>query len=913
MKKNYAIDIDFYTENVLSTNPKSNALDTGIWFSKNDIGTSFLTLTFLNNGEPIDLTYYNISLNWLLANREKALQELGIVKEETTGVATVEVPSGIISNIKGKYYFTATIEKIDRKETLTSSSYTVTVVDSLENGEVVDDKLLIRVKDSQLLDGKTFDEVAQAAADLVGPIATEGLATKQELKEAVKDKVNQGQVDEAISEATKDMATQEYVNTKIQEIPQQDLTPYLKKSEASTVATTGEYKDLKNVPVVQIVDDVVKFEKLSEGIYTFNTKASFIISPSLAVEITNIGAELLVFKSVLTKTFMLFDSGKIVVPSEDGIKEIFMSDMVIHSDLDSYTTDEELRQALALLKQEETIKDQELTKNIYKYVQELFNQIPDTYLTDYATQDFVLNKIAEALAEIGPGGGVTREEVIEIVDEKLAEFDIDLTNYYTKEETENAITSKGFLTKQEADGLYMKKEEDLDNYYPTQGQYTSLLKGDFYNLHHTITDLLNTNETDQHENRRIMHFFRKIAGTDRYILWVDNNGSEHPAGLGIVHFVSGKSLEVDTYTEFTTLGMGVKDNNYNAIRWAVHPSAPIVLFAYQNNSQEFRSSLLKINTADWTITVENEVVLKTGNIVLAGTTYMSGDFAVTEDFSRVGFLFNEGKTDAKNILIYDIKNTGDSWSFTNLMEFASYVEADGYNNYMTGNLAFVDKSRFLAGAEENQYLILNTIDEETKTISQIKYTFGKGIYRTYSINNVLFNLYDGKDNNYSYMEAFEINNDNKMTILDSLGNYNEPNSAFMKYVPLMQGMNPGGMWSYMPFYVNNWNATESKIDLFTTGMDYAQYKDLYNGTICFNKISKKFEYYYPNFSYYRRQMSDFMLDGDSRAIGIYKNKIYIFEIKKDFVFVAQIGDTSLYSYNCNYNAEQNQLSLYKQQ
>lgn len=912
MKKNYNIDIDFYAENVMSTNPKSNALDTGIWFSKNDINTSFLTLTFLDNGQPIDLTDYNISLNWLLANREKALQELGIVKEETSGVATVAVPTGVISNIKGKYYFTTTLQKIDTKETLTSSSYVVTVIDSLENGEIVDDKLLIRVKDSQLLDGKTFNEVAQAAADLVGPIATEGLATKQELQEATKDKVTAQQVDEAISEATKDMATQEYVNTKIQEIPQQDLTPYLKKSEASTVATTGEYKDLKNVPVVQIVDDVVKFEKLSEGIYIFNTKASLIISPTIAYEITNVGAELLVFKSAITKTFMLFDSGKIVVPNGDNVKEILMSDMVASGDLDVYATDEELRQALAQFKNEETIKDQELTKNIYKYVQELFDKIPETYLADYATKEFVVNKIAEAIADIPSGGGITREEVIQLIDEKLAGISVDLSNYYTKQETENAITSKGFLTKQEADGLYMKKEEDLDNYYPAQGQYTSLLKGDFYNLHHTITDLFNTNETNQHENRRIMHFFRKIPNTDRFAIWVDNNGSEYPAGLAVVHFVSGKSLEVDTYTEFTTLGMGVKDNNYNAIRWAVHPTSPVVLFAYQNSSQEFKATLLKINTTDWSIAVENEVVLKTGNIILAGTTYMSGDFAVTEDFSRVGFLFNEGKTDAKNMVFYDIVNDGDSWSFTNLMEFASYVEADGYNNYMTGNLAFVDKSRFLAGAEKNQYLILNTIDEETKTISQVKYTFGKGIYRTYSINGILFNLYDGKDNNYSYMEAFKISDDNKMTILDSLGNYNLPESAFMKYVPLMQGMNPGGMWSYMPFYVNNWNATESKIDLFTTGMDYGQFKDLYDGTICFNKISKKFEYYYPNFSYYRRQMTDFMLDGDSRAIGIYKNKIYIFEIKKDFVFVAQIGDTSLYSYNCNYNAEQNQLSLYKQ-
>ena len=913
MKKNYEINIDFYAENVLSTNPKSNALDSGIWFSKNDIGTSFLTLTFLDNGEPIDLTDYNISLNWLLANREKALQELGIVKEETTGVATVEVPTGVISNVKGKYYFTVTLEKINTKETLTSSSYVLSVVDSLENGEIVDDKLLIKVKDSQLLDGKTFYEVAQAAADLVGPIATEGLATKVELEEAVKDKVTAEQVNESISEATKDMATQEYVNTKIQEIPQQDLTPYLKKSESAKVATSGDYNDLRNVPVVQITDDVVKFEELTEGIYIFNTKASLIISPSLALEITNVGAELLVFKNAISKTFMIFDSGKIIVPDEDGVKEILMSDMVIHSDLDSYTTNEELRQALALLKQEETIKDQELTKNIYKYVQELFNQIPETYLIDYATQDFVVNKIAEALAEIGPGGGLSREEVEQIVDEKLAGITIDLSNYYTKQEAENAITSKGYITREEGDNLYMKKEQDLDNYYPSQGQYTSLLKGDFYNLHHTITDLFNTNETNQHENRRIMHFFRKIAGTDRYIVWVDNNGSEHPAGLGIVHFVSGKSLEVDTYTEFTTLGMGVKDNSYNGIRWAVHPSAPIVLFAYQNNSQEFRSSLLKINTVDWTITLENEVVLKTGNVILAGTTYMSGDFAVTEDFSRVGFLFNEGKTDAKNMVFYDIVDSGDSWSFENSMEFPSWTDVDEYNNYQTANMAFLDKSRFLAGEERNQYLILNTIDEETKTISQVKYTFGKGIYRTYSINSVLFNLYDGKDNNYSYMEAFTISDDNKMTILDSLGNYNEPNSAFMKYVPLMQGMNPGGMWSYMPFYVNNWNATESKIDLFTTGMDYAQYKDLYNGTICFNKITKKFEYYYPNFSYYRRQMTDFMCDGDSRAIGIYKNKIYIFEIKKDFVFVVQIGDTSLYSYNCNYNAEQNQLSLYKQQ
>lgn len=909
MKKNYEINIDFYTENVLSTNPKSNAEDTGIWFSKNDINTSFLTLTFLNNGEPIDLTDYNISLNWLLATREKALQELGITKEETTGVATVSVPSGVISNIKGKYYFTATIEKMDTKETLTSSSYVVSVVDSLENGEIVYDKLLIRVKDSELLDGKTFEEVAQAAADLVGDIATADLATKQELQEALKDKVTAEQVTEAIDEATKDMATTQYVDTKIQEIPQQDLSPYLKKEEASVVATSGEYKDLKNIPVVQLSDDVVKFEELSEGIYIFNTKASLIISPTLALEITNVGAELLVFKSAITKTFMIFDSGKIVVPNGDNVKEILMSDMVIHDDLDAYATDAELRQAIESFRQEEIIKDQELTKNIYKYVQEMFDKIP----TDYATQEFVMNKIAEALADIPSGGGLSREEAEQIVDKKLAGISIDLSNYYTKEETENAITSKGFLTKQAADGLYMKKEEDLDNYYPAQGQYTSLLKGDFYNLHHTITDLFNTNETNQHENRRIMHFFRKLPNTDRYILWVDNNGSEHPAGLGIVHFVSGKSLEVDTYTEFTTLGMGVKDNNYNSIRWAMHPTAPIVLFAYQNNSQEFKATLLKINTADWTIEVENEVVLKTGNIILAGTTYMSGDFAITEDFSRVGFLFNEGKTDAKNMVFYDIVDSGDSWSFENSMEFPSWTDVDEYNNYQTANMAFLDKSRFLAGEERNQYLILNTIDEETKTISQVKYTFGKGIYRTYSINGILFNLYDGKDNNYSYMEAFKISDDNKMTILDTLGNYNEQNSAFMKYVPLMQGVGPGGMWSYIPFYINNWNTTEEKIELFATGMDYGQYKDLFNGTIYFNKITQKFEYYYPNFSYYRRQMTDFICDGDSRAIGIYKNKIYIFEIKKDFVFVAQIGDTSLYSYNCNYNAEQNQLSLYKQQ
>ena len=911
MKKNYEINIDFYAENVLSTNPKSNALDSGIWFSKNDIGTSFLTLVFTNNGEPIDLTNYNITLNWLLANREKAMQELGIVKEETTGVATVEVPTGVISNVKGKYYFTATIEKMDTKETLTSSSYVVTVIDSLENGEIVDDKLLIRVKDSQLLDGKTFEEVAEAAADLVGDIATEGLATKQELQEAVKDKMTNEQVAEAIDEATRDMATTQYVDESIQKIPSPDLSPYLKKEEAATVATSGEYKDLKNVPVVQLSQDVVKFEELTEGIYIFNTKASFIISNTIALEITNVGAELLVFKSVLTKTFMLLDSGKIIVPNGDGVKEILMSDMVIHSDLDSYSTDEELRQALALFKQEETIKDQELTKNIYSHVQELFNQIPDTYLRDYATQTYVMEKIGEALADIPSGGGITREEVIEIVDKKLAGITIDLSNYYTKQEAENAITNKGYITREEGDNLYMKKEQDLDNYYPSQGQYTSLLKGDFYNLNHQVVDLFPTEETDQHENRRIMHFFRKIPNTDRYIIFVDNNGSEYPAGLGIVHFVTGKSMEVDTYTQFGTLGLGVVDNTFVSVRWAIHPTEPVLLLAYRNSAQEYKVSILKINTSNWSISISADETLKTNNIPLGQEgEYWGGDFAVTKEFDRVLFLFAEPKTTANNMVILDIVNADGTYTFSNKMEFPGWTDVEGYNNYLLSNLIAIDKNRFLAGVERSNLLMMITIDDETHTINFTKYTFNKAIYNTYYINGTLFNLYDGGEHNYSYMEAFTVTEDNKITLLDTLGNYSMPDSAFTKYVPMLNiGLKSD--WYYRPFIITNWNITESTINLFVTGMDYGQFVDCYAGTICFNKNTQKFEYYYPNFSYYRRQLTDFIIDNNTRAIGIYKNKIYIFEILKDYVYVAQIADSAFYSYNCNYNQEQSQLSLYK--
>lgn len=937
MQKIYEIQgVDFFREDIFNTNPVKDAEDLSIWFSKFDSGTSFIQAELLNkNLNAMDLTNIDVTLNWQLTNREKRLQEEGIEKIGD-GKILITVPSAVINSNKGKCYFTITLQNRDTLETLTSAAFLVTIVDSLASAEIVNDELLYTVKNAEKFDNKTYVEVVEDVAGRVETISKEGLATEQYVDNAVANKVTSEDMTNAINEATKDfttnqtveqkieeskkgIATEQYVDNAINNIPDVDLTGYVKNNELAEVAKSGDYNSLINKPILDLNEEVIEIENYEAGQYNLKG-AKYIQFNNNKIEINDKG-QLFIFEKDNIKSFILVTDNLIVYNVENEIKMLNLNNIVSKNDIANLTSKDYV-DSLAVQTKSEVLREVDednivFRDAIYQTIIDTFAKVPATYLIDYATKDYVVTEIAKIDVS---SAGITEDEVNKLIDAKLAEIgNVDLSNYYTKNEIDNRnyatmqeVEAKQYLTKIEGDELYMPyRNEIIDDVKPKIGEYKTVLKGDFFNKYHEITDFWNTNNTNNHEMRRVIRYIHKIFGTDRYIAFIDNNGSEHEKGFSIFHFVTNKSIEEDAYITMSSLNLTIADNTYNR-RVLFAEDKALFTVVYYNSAKEARAALLSINTANWTINVDDEVVIKDASFgywLCQTFNDYSNDIAVTDNFDRIAMLFNKtNDTTALNLVIYDIEENGEGkYKFINKKEFATYNSE--FNAFFNSNIAFLDKNHFTAGIWNNNNIVIFEIDETTNTLSYTKMADASASCLIKKIDNYLFLFTTSYNKNQSCVEAYKINSDFTLSKVDTLNNNstNTNNNPYLKYAPVA-ATNVGSSLERNPAFIcNAYYVLDNKITILYTGVDYDVFSMNYAGSVVFNTVTDKFEYYYPNFSYVKRQLTGIVVD-DNKAIGYIKNKIYLFEITKDECLVCQCGNNILYSYveNMRVEEEQNQ-------
>lgn len=913
MDKIYEINVDFFREDIFNTNPIKDAEDNNIWFNKFDIGTSYIKAIFFDkDNKEINLTNVDISINWQLTNRELRLQEKGIEKADDIGTALITVPAEVINSGKGKCYFTITLKFLDTNKTLTTASYVITIVDSLSNSQIVNDNLLTQVKNAEKFNDRTYEEAVEDIAKKVGKIETEGLATEEYVDNALKEKADTT-----------------------------DLNDYVKNEDIKDVAKTADYTDLVNTPVITIKNKDINFNNLDVGNYSLYNVNFFFNNHKF--QLNNQSSNLQIFKNDDIKSFVLTNclasSILITYNCMDEVKriDINVDNIVNKKDLESFVDAEYVKEEIkngtvnfvdknyiveSCDNLQETINKNNLEFRdiIYKHVLDVFAQVPSTFLTNYATKDYVLREITDAVTNINVEGGMTKEEVVKIIDEKLAGVEVDLTNYFTKKETEELIDSKNYitmqnvedknyLTKEKGDALYMPyKNSEIDDYKPKIGEYKTILKGDFYKKYHQITDFWPTNIEREHELKRPIRYVKRIADTNYFYTFIDNNGSEFEKGFSIFHFVTNKSLEEDKYISMSSLGLTIQDNNPSSFRILFNRDNTLISIIYLNAAKETRLALLSANVENLEIKLEDEIVVRTNNIQLINAEgQYSSDFAATENFDRVVMLLNEGATTAKNIVFFDIeKDKNGVYKYVNKQEYISYSSEIG--NYFSANLCFLDKNNFIVGFNRSTDLYKVKIDDLTNTLSFVKMKETSEICNIIKVKNFLFFVTNQYNNNQNFLKAYKIEDDLSLTFLDNLDdtNLDTNNNALDKYCP--QGTTRLAGWNTRgpAFTFTKILEKDNKIVFFETGREYNSFWTVYSGNIVFNTVTQKFEYYYPNFSYIQRQFTCLEIYNNI-LIGCQKNIIYLHEIKNDEPLVCQCGNNILYSYIENMREETKQV------
>ncbi|OUQ15038.1 hypothetical protein B5E87_00260 [Massilimicrobiota sp. An142] len=916
MQKKYKIEnIDFYRTDIFNTNPVKDAEDLNIWFTQNDQGTAFIECILVDeNMTPINLENIDINLNWQLSNREKRIQELGITKLEDVGKILIEIPSEIINGKPGKNYFTITLNNSDNS--LTSGAFLVTIVDSLSDSEIVGNELLTKVKDAERFDGKTYQEVTEDIASKVGSISTEGLASEEYVDNAVKNLASEEFVNNSINDATNGLATEKFVEDAIQNIPEVDLSGYVLDSELSNVAKSGNYTDLEGKPILEFKNTELNIDELQYGsYYVENVRILYSKKDQSIGELSGIdNGVLLVGKKIsglINFTIIIYQySGFIIYYSKNGeLARLSDNDIVVRNDIQDFASNRDIENAIEELQNDISNENIAFRDTIYQAIIDTFSKVPETYLSDYATSDYVNNAIAQAIQDLPSGGGgdISKEEVENLINEKLVDYynktdiDVRLKQYVTNQELE----LKNYLTIEEGDERYMPYvDKTIDDYKPNIGEYKTVLKGDFFKYFYEITDFWPTNVTNNHELRRPLWFLNKIPGTDRYIIYVGNYQSEHEKGFSIFHFVTNKSIEEDIYVKISELGLAIPDNITN-IRFKIAKDKPLINVTYYTATKEAKSALLSINTENWAISVDDEVVIKDssyGAWLTENFSIFSNDIAITKEFDRIGYIFNKtNDITALNLVFYDINFDEESskYKFENKIELPSYYS--DFGGYFSSNFDFIDKNHIIIGYWNKNSIMIGTIDDAENIITYDSYTVNLTAEFSKIINNYLFIFGSAKYSEQALCSCYKINSDYTIEKTDILNDISLKDSLnpWKKYCPYGTGptfrANYDDIPAYRPTFVRE---TENAIYITHTGYNYDLFYASKAGTICFNKVTEKFEYFYPNFSNYNRQLTDFIIDGQ-KGLGVYKNKIFIFDILKEEPLVVKAGSGILYSYaNC---------------
>lgn len=934
MNKIYEIVVDFYSENVTSTNITKNAEDLNIWFNNNDINTSFIKALFVNqNEEPIDLTDYDVSVNWRLTNRDTIIQEDNIEKIEDTGYVLIEVPSEVINEDKGKIYFNITLEKRDTNETLNSSSFVATLVGSLTDTTFPENKLITNVKNAQMLNGKSYEELTEDIIEKVGAVNIEGLASEEYVNEKVKDLVNE-----------------EYVNEKINEI---DLSSYVKDNELSNVAKSGSYNDLTDTPISKYENHSININDLDVGTYTlFNCDLVYGDNKTISLGKNNTST-VFVYNANNNKSFIVIANygsySCILYNIGEELKQINLSNIAVKDDLDTFVDIDDVNNAInekitelnvdgsinnSFEKSKEYTDEKisetktEIDNNnvqfrdtIYQTIIETFAKVPDTYLTNYATKNYVIEQITEAMKGIS-SGGLTEREVNALIDEKLKDVNVDLSNYYTKQEVDEKIVDvdlSAYLTTEEGDKRYMPANTIIDNKKPAYGEYKTLLKGDMFNKYHEIADFWTCNQSSNHDTRRPIKYIKKIPSTDLFIAYIDNNSSGEEKGFSIFHFLTNKTIEEDNYITISSLGLGIQDNT-NYVRFFFSETKPLIFITYFTSTKETHSAMLSINTDDKTLNVDDDIIVRSSsdNLWLYDGDRVFNTYGVniSDDFERIAMVFNKNDTSATNLVIMDIAlNDEGKYKFGNKKECVNYVQwGTDYNQYgyLLSNICFINKNTFTIGCYNNSTVFVYSIDDANDAISSVRSLISNGlaICGIVKVGDYLFCYGYGTSYNWKHaIQVLKYNSDNTLTYVTSLAcdnNYKARDYNLSKYCPDCMTMGS----PYGPgFWISNYYVQDNKIMIMTTCP--AGINETYVGTACFNTLTEQFDYYYPNFSWVKRQLTGitFINDEKTKAVGYVNNRMYLFDILKDEPYVVQCGNNILYSYINNLVEETAQLTI----
>lgn len=523
---------------------------------------------------------------------------------------------------------------------------------------------------------------------------------------------------------------------------------------------------------------------------------------------------------------------------------------------------------------------------------------------DFVTEQDINNAV-EGLASEQYVNEKTKDFIVEsAVDEKIKGINVDLTNY---------------LTVEEGDKKYMPANMIIDNKKPAYGEYKTLLKGDMFNKYHDIYDFWTCNQNSNHDTRRPIKYIKKIPSTDLFIAYIDNNSSGVEKGFSIFHFLTDKAIEEDNYITISSLGLGIQDNT-NYVRFFFSETKPLIFVTYFTSTKETHSAMLSVNTTDKTINVDDDIIVRNSSdnlwIYDGDRVFNTYGVNISDDFERIAMVFNKNDTSATNLVIMDIAlNDEGKYKFGNKKECVNYVQCGtDYNQYgyLLSNICFIDKNTFTIGCYNNSTAFVYSIDDANDAISSVRSLISNGlaICGIVKVGDYLFCY--GYGSSYNYKQAIEVlkyNADNTLTYVTSLAcdnNYKARDYNLSKYCP--DCMNMGS--PYGPgFWISNYYVQDNKIMIMTTCP--AGINEVYVGTACFNTLTEQFDYYYPNFSWVKRQLTGitFIDNEKTKAVGYLNNRMYLFEVAKDEPFVVQCGNNILYSYINNLVEETAQLTM----
>ena len=293
---------------------------------------------------------------------------------------------------------------------------------------------------------------------LVGPRGEKGYTPVKGV-----DYFTQEDIDFIVAEVEKgNYATVEYVDQQIENIPEVDLSNYYTKEQVDTAVKNVEV-DLTGYATEEYVENAVKDVEVDLTGYATETYVNTAISKIPTTDLTGY-AKTADLAKVATSGNYNDLTNLPTIPSTTGLAtEEYVDNAVKNVDLTNYALKTDIPDTTGFALKTEIPSVEGLASE--DYVDTAISNIPKTDLTNYYTKNETDTAINNAKPDL------TNYATQEYVSQKIAEAeldgsDVDLSSYYTKSEVDALIPSTtGFITMADVEAKgYLTEHQDLSAY-----------------------------------------------------------------------------------------------------------------------------------------------------------------------------------------------------------------------------------------------------------------------------------------------------------------------------------------------------------------------------------------------------------------------------------------------------------------